>query len=279
MALESREHGTQRSSDFRIKPGHRERMAESVFVAPVSPWRVWICAIFSAVLAAVIGWVAAERASRSLHWEGRVQVEQGNGRNQPRREAAELLLELRTMAEAKNTSLALGILGGVLGLALGAGGGVSQRSPHAAAVGGLTGFLLGAAVGSAVPLQLVPLFYRYVCRPPNPAFPLLMHSSLYAFVGGVGGLALVIGLRGPGGAARGMLGGALGAILGAIVYNVLHTIAFPLEWDLSAMPGHGLSRLLAHFCVAITTTACVILATDERMQTRPRGEPRLEEDC
>ena len=32
----------------------------------------------------------------------------------------------------------------------------------------------------------------------------------------------------------------MGAILGAIIYNVFHTIAFPLEWDLSAMPGNGL---------------------------------------
>src|SRR5271165_6461776 len=174
MSWEEPQHGSQRRCDFRIKPGHREGMAAAVFVPPINPWRVWLCAIFSGVLAAVIGWVAGERASRSFHWEGRAQVEQGNGWDQPRREAAELLLELRYTAEARNTSVALGIIGAALGLALGVGGGVSRRSPRAAAVGGLTGFLVGAAVGTAVPLQLVPFFFRSAGRPPSPAFPLLI---------------------------------------------------------------------------------------------------------
>ncbi len=86
-------------------PDHRERLAGVVFVPPVSPWRVWLCAIFSGVLAALIGWVAGERANRSIHWEGRIQVGQGNGGNQPA--AAELLRELRSKAEAKNTALAM----------------------------------------------------------------------------------------------------------------------------------------------------------------------------
>jgi hypothetical protein len=278
MSLEKPHHGSQQSSGFRIKPGHREGIAAAVFVPPINHRRVWLCAIFSGLLAALIGWVAGERANRLFHWEGRVQVEEGDGRNQRERSPARVLLESRSNAEAKNTSLAMGILGAVLGLTLGAGGGLARRSPRAAAVSGLTGFLLGAAVGTAMPLQLVPLFYRSVCRPPNPAFPLLIHTSVYALIGGVGGLAFGLGLSGPGGAAKGLLGGAMGAILGAIIYNVVHTITFPLEWDLSPMPGQGVSRLLAHLCVALTTTACVVLATDERVQTRRRGKALAEQD-
>ncbi|MGZ3387472.1 MAG: hypothetical protein ACXVB5_21575, partial [Isosphaeraceae bacterium] len=142
MSLEEPQHGSQRRSDFRIKPGHREGMAAAVLVPPVNPWRVWFCAIFSGLLAGVIGWVAGERANRSFHWEGRVRVEEVNGRDNPERSPAGLLLESRHNAEAKNTSLAMGILGTVLGLTLGAGGGLSRRSPRAAAVSGLTGFLL-----------------------------------------------------------------------------------------------------------------------------------------
>ncbi len=278
MSLEKPHHGPQQSSDFRIKPGHREGMAGAVFVPPINPWRVWLCAILSGVLAAVIGWVAGERANRSLHWEGGVQVEEGAGRNQGERSPAVLLLESRYNVEARNTSLAMGILGAVFGLALGAGGGLSRGSPRAAAVSGLTGFLLGAAVGAAVPLQLVPLFYRSIGRPPNPAFPLLIHSSLYALIGGVGGLAFGLGLCGPGGAAKGLPAGAMGAIIGSIIYNVVHTLAFPLECDLYPMPGKGVSRLLAHLCVALTTIACVVLATDERVRTRRRGKALPEED-
>jgi len=278
MFLGKPHHGPERSSDFRIEPGHREGLAGAVFVPPVSPWRVWLCAIFSGVLAAVIGWVAGERANRSLHWEGRVQIAAGVGRNQDERSPEEVLLELRSNAEAKNTSLAMGILGAVFGLALGAGGGLARGSPRAAAVSGLTGLLLGAAVGAVVPLQLVPFFFRSVGRPPNPVFPVLIQASIYGLIGGVGGLAFGFGLRGPGGAAKGLLGGAMGAILGAIIYNVFHTIAFPLEWDLAPMPGKGVSRLLAHLCVALATTACVVLATDERLQSRRRGKGLPEED-
>src|SRR5271157_1237825 len=278
MSLEKPRHGPRQGNDFRIKPGHREGMAGAVFGPPINRWRVWLCAILSGVLAAVIGWVAGERANRSFHWEGRVQFEAGDGRNQRELSPAGMLLQSRYNAEAKNTSLAMGILGAVLGLTLGAGGGLSQSSPRAAAVSGLTGLLLGAAVGIAVPLQLVPLFYRSVGRPPDPAFPLLIHTSMYALIGGVGGLAFGLGLCGAGGAARGLLGGAMGAILGAIIYNVVHTITFPLEWDLSPMPGKGVSRLLAHLCVALTSIACVVLATDERVQTRRHGKALPEEE-
>jgi hypothetical protein len=278
MFLDEPHPGPRQDSDFRIEPGHRERMGGAVLVPPVSPWRVWLCAIFSGVLAAVISWVAGDRANRSFHWEGRAQVAAAIGRNLDERSPVEELLELRSSAEAKNTALAMGILGAVLGLALGAGGGFSRGSLRAAAVSGLIGFLLGAAVGSVVPWQLVTWFYKSVGRPPNPAFPLLIHSSMYAFIGGVGGMAFGFGLCGPSGAARGLLGGALGAILGAIIYNVFHTIAFPLEWDLAPMPGQGVSRLLAHLCVAIATTACVALAADDRLQGRRGGKALPDED-
>ncbi len=136
--------------------------------------------------------------------------------------------------------------------------------------------LTAAARGE--PLQLVPCFYSSVLRPPNPAFPLLIHSSLYAVIGGVGGMAFGLGLSGPAGAAKGLLAGAMGAVLGAIIYNVCHTIAFPLEWDLSAMPGKGAARLSAHLCTALTMAACVVLATEKRLQTRRRASPLTEED-
>ena len=37
MSLEEPQDGSQRRSDFRIKPGHREGMAATVFVPPVNP--------------------------------------------------------------------------------------------------------------------------------------------------------------------------------------------------------------------------------------------------
>jgi hypothetical protein len=278
MSLEAPQDGPLRGGDFRIKPDHSEGIAAAVSALPVNRGRVWLYALFSGMLAAVIAWAADERANRSIHWEGRVQAEQGAERIQLELSPAELLLESRNIAETKNTALAMGIFGAALGLTLGAAGGLSRRSPPAAAVSGMIGFLVGAAVGAAVPLQLLPLFYRSAFRPPNPAFPALVHTVMYASIGGVGGLAFGYGLSGPSGAAKGFLAGSLGAILGAITYNVVHTIAFPLEWDLSPMSGKGGSRLLAHLCVALSFVACVVLATDERVRARRRGQAFPEDE-
>ena len=95
-------------------------MAGAIAVPSVNRWRVWFFAILSGLLAAMIGWVVGERADRSLHWEGRVQPEKGNEPNQGDRSPARLLLESRYNAEAKNTALAMGIVGAMLGLMLGA---------------------------------------------------------------------------------------------------------------------------------------------------------------
>jgi hypothetical protein len=272
MSSEEVRDSPEQSVDFRIKPGDLERTPREVFVPPVNPARLWLCAISSGVLAAVIGWVAGERAARSFHWEGHVQVEDLDARGQRDRSLPGSLLKSRENAETKNAALAMGILGAVLGLAFGAAGGLSRRSTRAAGLGGITGLLLGAVVGTVVPCELVPLFYRSLSRPPNPALPLLIHTGMYASIGGVGGLAFGLGLCGPGGAGRGLLAGTMGAVLGSIIYNILHTITFPLEWDFCPMPGKGGSRLLAHLCVALSCIACVVVASEARGQTRRRGK-------
>jgi len=277
MSSEEVRKSPEQNVDFRIKPGDLEGTVREVFAPPVNPARVWLCALSSGLLAAVIGWVGGERAARSFHWEGHVQVEDLDARGQRDPSLARSLLKSRENAETKNAALAMGILGAVLGLAFGAAGGLSRRSTRAAAVGGITGLLLGAAVGTVVPWELVPLFYRSLSRPPNPALPLLIHTGMYASIGGVGGLAFGLGLCGPGGAGRGLLAGAMGAVLGSIIYNILHTITFPLEWDFSPMPGKGGSRLLAHLCVALSCIACVV-ASEARAKTRRRGKILPEEE-
>ena len=100
---------------------------------------------------------------------------------------------------------------------------------------------------------------------------------MYALIGGVGGLAFGLGLCGLGGAAKGLLAGTMGAILGAIIYNVVHTITFPLGWDLSPMLGKGVSRLLAHLCVALVDCLCRP-RHGRRVPTRRRGKVLPEEE-
>ncbi len=261
---------------FQSRPGQSAEMRGEEAERSMNPERIWFCAVVSGLLAAIIGWTVSEGASQFIHWEVRVRVEQGNRPDQGNRSVAELLMRLRQEAEARKASLFMGIFGAVLGMSLGAAGGLSRRSARAAKLCGLTGFLVGAAVGTAIPLELVPIFYRSAGKPPDPAFPLVVQTTLYATIGVVGGAAFGFALSGSYGAAKGLLAGAMGGILGATTFNLVHTVFYPLEWDLSPMPGTAVSRLLAHLCVAITLIACVVLATDERVPIlrRRKTEPK-----
>ena len=156
--------------------------------------------------------------------------------------------------------MAMGIFGGFLGLTAGAGGGLVRNTRPAVMQGGLCGLALGAMAGVAACWVLVPLFYQFMARAPNPMFPVVLHSSFYIAIGAAAGLAFGCGLLGRSGAARGFLAGAMGAVLGSVLFAVVHPLAFPLEWDFSPMPGVTLSRLLAHLCVAILTLACAVIA-------------------
>ena len=238
---------------------------------PTHAMRVWLGALMPGLLAAVAGWAVAEQAGHSFHWDGRVSGRKGRSARSARELTRGVAARSATFrGDEELRRLAMGIFGAAFGLSLGAGGGLSRRSPRAAAAGGLMGFLLGAAVGTAVPLLLLPVVYRSPFRPPNPAFPSLVHSAMYASIGGVGGIAFGGVLGGPGGAARAFVAGALGEVFGAITYNVVHTIAFPMEWDLSPMPGKGFSRLLAHVWVAFSSILCVVLATEMSLQAHRR---------
>jgi hypothetical protein len=237
--------------------------------------RVWLFAIGSAVLGATLGWLAGDEMARRLPWKEHIQAAGENGRD---RGEVRGLLELQNEAERKNAVVAMGFLSGILGMMLGAGGGLARKSNPLATLGGGTGLVLGAAVGTAVPWILVPVFYRSIRQPPNLTLPLMIHTCMYSAIGSIAGMALGIGLKGSAGAVKGFVAGAMGAALGSLVFNTVHTIAFPLEWDFSPMPGHTTSRMIAHLCVALMTVISVVsvlagerlAATDQKARAGDR---------
>ncbi len=245
---------------------------------------VWCWAIAAALLGGLLGWAAAAEAAQYVHWEGRHM----DAQNARRAEAApgrllaagdavlsQRLSELRNDADKKNTALALGVLSAVLGICFGAGGGLARGSGTAMVQAGSIGALVGAGAGAIAPWLLVPLYHQHLGQPPNPSLPVVLHSAMYAAIGAATGLAFALGLAGRTGAGRGLLAGAMGAILGSIAFSVVHTIVFPLEWDLSALPGKTMSRLLAHLCVSVMAASCVVVAlTGEKPQAHTKtGAP------
>jgi hypothetical protein len=220
--------------------------------------RVWLISLACALLAGVIGWLASSVADGYWHWVGRLNDAESVGRDRRDPVFTQKLAEARIAAETKNTALALGIFGGVLGLTFGAAGGFCRGSNRLALLGGMIGLALVAAAAVAASFQIAPLLFKYMGKPPNPSAPLICHTALYAIIGGMGGLVFGVGFKGWSQALRAMLAGAMGAALGSIVYNVTHTIAFPLEWDFSPLPGKETSRLIAHLCAAVFSMVCIV---------------------
>ena len=224
------------------------------------PGRLWLLALFMAFLGGVGGWIAGDEVTHVVHWTARPRPRGPERQVHPDATGFRLLLVSREEAERRNTSLAMGILGGILGLAAGVGGGLARNTSLAVLRGGLGGLGVGAFAGAFVPWMLVPEFYRFLNRAPNPMLPVVMHACVYASIGGAMGLAFGYGLLGRRGAAKGFITGAMGAVLGSVLFAVLHALLFPMEWDFSPMPGNTLSRLLAHVCVAELSVTCVTVA-------------------
>jgi hypothetical protein len=259
--------------DPEATPGHQRHAhgrSERADLDPESVWRVWLIGLASALLAGLIGWFGGDAAASSWHWAGRPREAAAGGPGRGEGDSSQRFIAARNDAEKKNAAIVMGALGGILGVAFGMAGGICRRSVRWTAVGGWAGLVFGPAVGVAVAFAVVPLFYRYAGRPPNPSLPLLCHTAMYSGIGASGGMAFGLGFRGWTGAARGLVAGAMGGGLGSLIYNVFHTYAFPLEWDFSPLPGKTTSRLLAHLFVAVAAIICIVVAAGERQRATLR---------
>jgi hypothetical protein len=256
------------SGDFMTRP----EQAPAVFE---NPGRIWIFALAAALFASLAGWAAADVAEYYLHWDGRVHAGAAGGRVGRDPNLLRELARRRGDAAKMNTALAMGILGAALGLTFGAAGGLYRRSSRRATASGALGLFCGSAMGAAVPLLIVPWFYLNEGRPPNPSLPLFFHGTMYSAVGAAGGFVFGLGSSGWREAVRAALAAALGAVLGSIVYDVFQTVAFPLAWDFSPMPGTAGSRLLSHLTMSICSISCVVVASVSRRDdlAQPAANP------
>ncbi|RUL85285.1 hypothetical protein [Tautonia sociabilis] len=139
-------------------------------------------------------------------------------------------------ATRQNASLSFGLMGGLLGLAMGWAGGLAGRSgrgPTARAA--LLGLVVGLAATALASFLVIPAYFEYdtqvqANQGENLIIPLLVHVGSWAAAGAAGGLAFGVGL---GGTARGLgartaIGGLTGAAVGAVAYELIGGIAFPM---------------------------------------------------
>jgi len=154
-----------------------------------------------------------------------------------------------------NGALSFGVLGALLGLALGLGGGLLRRSAISAMNGAVAGLILGAAAGALPSLVVMPWHWRH--RNDDPAtvellVPLLMHFALWGASGLAAGLAFGIGTSGakPFRLIEAALAGLVGAMLGTFVYEMAGAILFPFAQTASPFSATSGTRLFARLCVA-----------------------------
>jgi hypothetical protein len=171
------------------------------------------------------------------------------------------------VSQDRVATLSYGVLGALLGLALGAAGGMARRSPPAAITAALIGLVLGAAAGAGTTFLILPWFRASHAIPSADnatqelGLALATHGGIWITVGAAAGLALGLGLGG-GRVARAIIGGILGAAVATVIYEVGGAIAFPLDrtYQPTAMaPG---PRLLAHLAVALCVSAGTLWAAD-----------------
>jgi hypothetical protein len=201
-----------------------------------------------------------------------------------RRNSSNVPIEIqhrKQIAGDRAAALAYGGLGMVLGLALGAAGGLARRSPVAAIAAGVTGLVLGGAASAGTTLTLLPSYHATRAAASDEdytndlALALRTHGGIWIAVGAAAGLALGIGLGGVARVARALIGGMLGAGVGAVIYEFGGAMIFPVAQTFRPMAAEPVPRLLAHLIVGLCVAAGSLLIADHLSlrRTGPRPGP------
>jgi len=159
------------------------------------------------------------------------------------------------IAHQKNSALAYGAFGALLGLLSGAAGGALRRSIPGGASAALAGLLLGGIGGALVSYELAPVFDRfYTNQNPSLVLSILVRGGIWAVVGITAGLALGWGWQGSHGVPRALIGGLAGSVCGTIAFEVVNALLFPGDRNDAVIPSSMQARLLAYLFVSVSVT-------------------------
>jgi hypothetical protein len=160
------------------------------------------------------------------------------------------------IADQKNTAVAFGTFGALLGMLSGAAGGASRRSITGGASAALAGLLLGGIGGALVSYELAPIFARfYSDETPSLLLSFLVRGGIWAVVGMTAGLALGWGWQGSLGIPRALIGGLAGGVCGTVAFEVVNAVLFPGDRNDAVIPSSTQARLLA--CVFVSVGVAI----------------------
>ena len=173
-------------------PAARDRAAPATLEAQTAvtdiPWlQASVYALVAALVAGFLAWDIGEKTF-------------GYYQPSPQAKAARDFTALnreKRIAVQKNTAIAYGTFGALLGLLSGAAGGALRRSIPGGASAALAGLLLGGIGGALVSYELAPIFARFSSdEAPSLLLSFLVRGGIWGVVGMTAGLALGWGWRG-----------------------------------------------------------------------------------
>jgi hypothetical protein len=162
--------------------------------------------------------------------------------------------------EMKKAAAAYGLLGLILGVAMGATGGLIGGSIRSAFSGMLVGGFSGAVLGAGGCALLIPMYYRLMDPTRGLIMLFMTYVAIFAGVGAAGGLALGCGSGDRKTIVRCVIGGLLGSLLGTFGFEVANSLAFPLLESFAPVPVEQMPRIVVHLSVAIGTALFAGLA-------------------
>ncbi len=176
----------------------------------------------------------------------------------------------KRIADQKNTAIAFGTFGALLGLFSGAAGGALRRSIPRGASAALVGLLLGGIGGALVSYGLAPIFARFYSEETaSLVLSFLVRGGIWAVVGMTAGLALGWGWRGSLGVPRALTGGLAGGVCGTVAFEVVNALHFPGDRNDAVIPSSMQARLLAYLFVSLGVAICAVLF--DRSRSLPMG--------
>jgi hypothetical protein len=221
------------------------------------PGTIWLIVLATGLLAGLASFGVGEVASELVRPSTEFTPEQRANRN---RLPAVILARFRESND-RAAAIAFGALGMLLGLGLGAAGGLARGSAWAAVAGGLVGLILGGAAGAGVTTVALPAYHAAHAAATEEnithdiGLALATHGGIWLAVGAASGLALGLGLGGGAFLTRAVVGGILGAAVAAAIYEFGGAVAFPLSETFRQRAITWGPRLLAHLSVALCVSA------------------------
>jgi hypothetical protein len=212
--------------------------------------RAWVSGIGAALVAAFLAWGIGEKTYNYY---------QPSIKKPISRDFTAMNREERIAAQ-KNTTLAFGTFGAVLGLLSGLAGGAARRTIAGGMRAALAGLLLGGITAAAVSYGLAPVFARYYSdEGQSLLLSFLVRGAICAVVGTTAGLALGWGWQAAPGIPRALIGGLAGGVCGTVAFEVVNAVLFPGDRNDAVIPSSTSARLLAYLLVAVGAASGAVL--------------------